>query len=311
MSKKPNIHFILPAGGVRGAFQAGFLYQLFKKYKDHFLIARIDGTSVGALNGFAVINNKIDTLKNIWFNIESINDLFSSWSNSYIFSDYLSYYHGFYKGGLFSNEKLLNLIKDTSENTWNSFPDDYKDKYSCVAVNIGTAKSKYITGSNKHILDYITASASPWVISNPVKIEEQLYADGGLLETYPVDFIDKCDADITLILGYDQEHFSFISRENDNILTYLANLIDISRFNSVNTHKLKEIIKQDSVVALANPMTLLFTDFSKEAITDGFESGIDFANTFFNTYIKDYSDTNFKNMMTSDQNPFEEHYKSK
>ena len=70
MSKKPSIHFILPGGGVRGAFQAGFLYQIFQEYKEHFLIARIDGTSEVALNGFSVINNKIDILKNIWFNIE-------------------------------------------------------------------------------------------------------------------------------------------------------------------------------------------------------------------------------------------------
>ena len=228
MSKKPKIHFILPAGGVRGAFQAGFLHQLFQEHNEYFSIARIDGTSVGALNGFAIINNKIDTLKKIWFNIESINDLFSSWSNSYILPDYLSYYHGFYKGGLFSNEKLHKLIKDTSETIWDSLSEDYKNKYSCAVVNIGTAKSKYVKGSDTNIIDYIVASASPWVISNPVKIEDELYADGGLLETYPIEFIDKCDADITLILGYDQEHFNFISRENDNILTYLANLIDIS-----------------------------------------------------------------------------------
>ena len=32
MNKLPKIHFILPGGGVRGAFQAGFLYTLCKNY---------------------------------------------------------------------------------------------------------------------------------------------------------------------------------------------------------------------------------------------------------------------------------------
>ena len=32
MNKLPKIHFILPGGGVRGAFQAGFLYKLRKIY---------------------------------------------------------------------------------------------------------------------------------------------------------------------------------------------------------------------------------------------------------------------------------------
>ena len=54
MNYIPNIHFILPAGGVRGAFQAGFLHQLFTNYEDKFNIARIDGTSVGSINGFAI-----------------------------------------------------------------------------------------------------------------------------------------------------------------------------------------------------------------------------------------------------------------
>ena len=44
MNKLPKIHFILPGGGVRGAFQAGFLYKLRKIYGDKFEIARIDGT---------------------------------------------------------------------------------------------------------------------------------------------------------------------------------------------------------------------------------------------------------------------------
>ena len=71
----------------------------------------------------------------------------------------------------------------------------------------------------------------------------------------------------------------------NNIFTYLANLIDISRFNSVNTQNIKEIIKREDVIALANPMTLLFTDFSKEAIVDGFEKGEEFADNFYKTYI--------------------------
>ena len=79
----PKIHFILPGGGVRGAFQAGFMYNLFKKYDDQFEIARIDGTSVGSLNGFAIMNKKYENLK-IWLNINNINDLFSNWSDKYL-----------------------------------------------------------------------------------------------------------------------------------------------------------------------------------------------------------------------------------
>ena len=37
----PKIHFILPGGGVRGAFQAGFLYRFFSEYKDKFEVVKI------------------------------------------------------------------------------------------------------------------------------------------------------------------------------------------------------------------------------------------------------------------------------
>ena len=185
-----KIHFILPGGGVRGAFQAGFLYQLFTKYRDTFEIARIDGTSVGSLNGFLVLNN-IEELKNIWLNINSINDLFINWSDQYMIGPLTSMYHGFHNNGLFSNEKIMDNLKLHSQDTWPSYTDEYKNKYSCVVTDMHCASTKYIQGDNEHIIEYITASASPWIISNPVEINGIPYTDGCLLETYPIKHIHK------------------------------------------------------------------------------------------------------------------------
>ena len=58
-----SIHFILPGGGVKGCFQAGFLYKLFTDYSESFSIYRIDGTSVGSINGMATILGEFETLK--------------------------------------------------------------------------------------------------------------------------------------------------------------------------------------------------------------------------------------------------------
>ena len=52
---KKKIHLILPGGGAKGVFQAGFLYRLHKKYNDKFVINYIDSTSVGALNGSLIM----------------------------------------------------------------------------------------------------------------------------------------------------------------------------------------------------------------------------------------------------------------
>jgi predicted acylesterase/phospholipase RssA len=288
----PKIHFILPGGGVRGAFQAGFLYKLFKNFKDSFTIARVDGTSVGSINGFAIMNNDLDKLRVTWHNITGVNDLFDNWSDNPLIGGLSSLYYGYYNSGLFSNSKITGIVKDTYDKNWENYSDTFKQKYSCAVVNLENGRTKYVYGDDPNIIKYITASASPWVISNPVEIEDEQYADGGLLETYPIKHVDKCDADITVIVGYDQEHFKYKSGDNRNLLTYLANLIDIARYNSINTQKLKELIDSQKVVAIANPMTLLFVDFDNEAIKDGFTSGEDFAETFYQTYIKKFNFAN-------------------
>jgi len=285
MNNIPKIHFILPGGGVRGAFQAGFLYKLTKEYSDKFEIVRIDGTSVGSINGFAVMNNDIEKLRETWMNVTNVNDLFDNWSDTPVIGYLSSAYYGYHNSGLFSNSKLKNIIKNTHDTGWEEKNKIEQDKYSCAVVNLENGKTKYVYGSDPNIIDYVTASASPWVISNPVDIDGEQYADGSLLETYPIKHVNKCNANLTVIVGYDQEHFKYVSGDNRNLLTYLANLIDISRFNSLNTHKLKELIDSGEVIGIANPMTMLFVHFDNEAIKEGFRTGEEFAESFYNTYI--------------------------
>ena len=309
MRKFPKIHFVLPGGGIRGAFQAGFLYQLFKTYRKDFDIARVDGASVGSLNGFAIMNEQYDYLKEIWLNITDINDFFDNWSDKYIIGKISSLITGFYNNGFFSHNKMESLIKKTHDENWINFESTYKQKYSCVVVDIEKAAPKYIEGDNNNICQYITASCSPWIVANPVKVDDVLYTDGGLLETYPIKNIGKCDADITVIVGYDQEHFKYIPGENDNIIKYLANLIDVVRFNSRNIIEVREIINSKNVISISNPMKLAFMDFKEtKNIEDGFNMGIDFANTFYESYIKEFDqDINKSEISSENYDPFKKY----
>ena len=232
---KKKIHFILPGGGVRGSFQAGFLYELMTKYKDTFEIYKIDGTSVGAINGIATILDKADVLKEIWLSIKDINDFFGKWSKKPLLGQFYNLYAGFYNNGLYNND-LLTVLLDThlSESLKNS-DQSILEKYSCVVTNIKCAKIEYIQGTHLDLFKYVTASASPWIISNPVSIDDVLYTDGGLLETYPTNNIINSKADLVIIVGFDQEIVRYIEPQCSNILIYLASLIDITRFNSLNS----------------------------------------------------------------------------
>ena len=89
-----SIHFILPAGGVRGSFQAGFLYELFTKHRDSFEIYKIDGTSVGSINGIATLLGQYEVLKNTWLTIKDINDFFGNWCKTPLISKISNLYYG-------------------------------------------------------------------------------------------------------------------------------------------------------------------------------------------------------------------------
>ena len=189
---------------------------------------------------------------------------------------------------MLSNSKIAGLLKNDF-NEWDNYDKNYKDKYSCVCVNLDNAKSEYILGSNNNIREYVKASASPWIVTCPTEIENIKYTDGALLEAYPLKYINKCNADLTVIVGYDQEHLKYKSYKSEDLLNYLANLIDIARFNSLNTLRLQELIKntdQNKIISIANPMKILINDFNKENIIEGFSEGVEFADTFYNTYIK-------------------------
>uniref|UniRef100_A0A6C0IXR4 PNPLA domain-containing protein n=1 Tax=viral metagenome TaxID=1070528 RepID=A0A6C0IXR4_9ZZZZ len=287
MPGKKKIHFILPGGGVRGSFQAGFLHKLFTDYPDTFETYKIDGTSVGAINGVATILNRTDLLKDIWLSIKNINDFFSKWSTNPILGQLYNLYAGFYNNGLYSNDRLTELLeKNLSENLGN-IDSDTLEKYSCVVTNIKDAKIEYINGKTEKLFQYVTASASPWIISNPIKINDILYTDGGLLETYPTNYILTSKADLIIIVGFDQEVVQYLEPTCSNILVYLASLIDITRFNSLNSLNIINYVKEGRCIPITNTMKCSFMNFTPEIIKDGFDHGVEAAEQFYKTYLEE------------------------
>jgi predicted acylesterase/phospholipase RssA len=277
-----TIHFILPGGGLRGSFQAGFLYKLFKDYKNFFKIYKIDGTSVGAINGITIICNKLELLKNTWVKIKNINDFFSNWSNTPIIGGIYNIYYGFYNNGLYNNQLLLDkLTKNLDiENCVNL------NKFSCAVTNVDKANVEYKLGTNKDIIKYVVASASPWIICNPYLINKTCYTDGCVLETYPIKYVSNSKADIIAIIGFDQEMINFEKPDCKNILHFMATLLDIARYNSINSKNLIDLIKNGNCIPITNPMKIVFDKFDHKDIVKGFNQGEEAAEHFFNTYLK-------------------------
>ena len=55
----------------------------------------------------AIMNKQYDNLKDIWLNINTINDLFRNWSDKYIIGRISSCIHGFYNNGIFSKQIII------------------------------------------------------------------------------------------------------------------------------------------------------------------------------------------------------------
>lgn len=280
--KKKSIHFVLPGGGVRGSFQAGFLWCLRTHYYNLYDIYRIDGTSVGALNGFAFIQNDIDKIKTLWFNINSIDDIFNAYSDKPIWGKIKSIYNAFFEKSICTNHGLKNIINNNIDN----ISLDLLKLYNCVVTDIYHGQYEYINGLNNNIVDYIVASASPWIIAPPVSIENNLYIDGGLLQTYPLANIKESNADVKVIVGTDKMHLNKLGMPGTNIFHYLIRLIDISRLNSNNINKLEKYIKKNNIVSIENPLECPFLEFKQENVLDGFNHGIVSAHKFAEKYLK-------------------------
>ena len=277
-----SIHFILPGGGVKGCFQAGFLYHLFKFFPKDFTVYQVDGCSVGALNGFAICGGNIDRLKTIWENIDCMNDIFSCQSNIPIWNGLKTLYKAFYQSGIYCNN-LKQIITNYEYKEPN-----HMNHFNCVCTNIQTGLCEYKKGTNENINQYVYASSNPWIVAAPVSIEEDVYTDGALLETYPIKYITESQADLIVIVGYDEQHFQKSEfEETHNMIYYLARLIDICRNNNTNIEQTKEIITHNkNLVLIESPMKVDTLCFEKEVIQEGFNLGMKTAAKFVLSYLK-------------------------
>ena len=279
--KKKSIHFILPGGGVKGSFQAGFLWCLRTHYENLYTIYQIDGTSVGALNGFAFILHDIEQIRNIWFNINSIDDIFNAYSDKPIWGKIKSIYNGFFEKSVCQNDGLKKIINNNMSN----INTEKLKLYNCVVTDVYHGAYEYINGENNNIVDYIVASASPWIIAPPVPIENHIYIDGGLMQTYPIKNVKTSNADIKLIVGRDSMHCNKLGMPGTNIFHYLIRLIEISRLNNNNITKLQKYIDKYNIIAIDNPLEYPFLEFTQEHVLEGFNKGIESAHIFAEKYL--------------------------
>ncbi|EDM23494.1 patatin-like phospholipase family protein [Caminibacter mediatlanticus] len=156
-----KISLVLSGGGARGYIHIGVIEEL-KKYG--FEIVSISGTSMGAVIGGIEACGKLDEYK--------------KWITSLDFLDLFKFYKPTFK--LDSNK----IFKKLSDIIGNYKIEELPIKYTAVATDLTTKKEVWFQRGN--LLTAMKASSAIPGVFEPVKINNRILVDGGVLNLMPV-----------------------------------------------------------------------------------------------------------------------------
>ena len=241
LHSEEKVGLVLSGGGARGLAHIGIL-----KVIDELGIKvdYIAGTSMGAVvgglyaMGYSAIEIEEMILKN---DFDNIFDEAVSREDLYIgqkrWMPYANYYFDLdnkfrpsLPEALFSGSKLINTLFDytyaaSNINEFNELPIEFK----CVATNIITGKMKVFDKGNLH--EVMRASMSAPSILEPMKLDDELYIDGGIRANLPSEIVKEMGADIIIGLQLSSE---LRSKENlDNLIKVLDQTINFSMTDNV------------------------------------------------------------------------------
>lgn len=167
MLKDKSIGLVLSGGGVRGMAHIG----LIKAMREHQIEAKvISGTSIGALVGALYANG------------HAVEDMLK------FFKEIPLFQYSFFtilKPGLIDTERYVDSFKKFFP--YNSFERLDKPLY-VVATDLLSGKEKVF--STGELIKPLLASAALPPVFSPVEINDGFYADGGIMNNFPKEYVE-------------------------------------------------------------------------------------------------------------------------
>ena len=178
--KKKKVALVLSGGGARGIAHIGVIEELEKQgYEIH----SIAGTSMGALVGAIYAVGKMQEYKTWMCTLDKF-EVFK-------LVDFTLNSGGFIKGNKIF-DKLKDFIPDINI-------EDLEISYSATATDI--INKKEIVFSKGSILEAVRASISIPTVFTPVKTENSLLVDGGVINNLPVNHVKRIKNDILIAVN--------------------------------------------------------------------------------------------------------------
>lgn len=184
---------VLSGGGSKGSYQIG-VWKALRKLKIKYDI--VTGTSVGALNGALMVQNKFHKACKLWKEINMSTLFGEDVQNPKTKKELVKIYRtNFFKNGGMEVVELQNLIdKNINKDTF------FKSKinYGLVTINLSGKKALQLEKSKikqEKLSDYLIASASCYPAFQAKDIDGKKYIDGGMFDNLPINLAVKLGAD--------------------------------------------------------------------------------------------------------------------
>lgn len=199
----PRIGLVLSGGMLKGAYQLGALKSI-SKWIPRGCIKCVSGASIGALNAYAYLTDKLEIAEKLW-NLDP-----QKWGCSNF-------------GRLMKSPHLYALIDQIQDSK------DYIDPLFYIPLlNISTRRLEYINmkrSDPKARTLGLKASITLPPFKHAVRLLDSYYYDGAMIDNIPVNPLVKEDLDYIICIYFDREDFSFENTEFDQKVIRL-NFID-------------------------------------------------------------------------------------
>ena len=179
-----NTALVISSGGARGLAAIGVIEEMERQ---GYVICSIAGCSIGSLIGGMYASGNLNKFKS-WILRLDKRDVFK-------LMDFTFSSRGIIKGKKVF-EELKKIIGDVNI-------EDLRIPFSAVAVNLNNHKEVVFRSGN--LLEAIRASSSIPSIVTPIKKENQMLVDGGILNPLPLSIVEKKEND--LLVGIDLNAF--------------------------------------------------------------------------------------------------------
>jgi predicted acylesterase/phospholipase RssA len=289
-----KVRLILPGGGVRAMFQAGFLKEL--QDSKMFEVEAVYGCSAGALLCPLIAVNRMDIMDELHKTITDIDDIFESWSfipaipgvsknifsgmynglqkilgpNSYL-AKALSMVHLYFNLGMYKKVTLIDSIYNSLSKEERK---EAEKKCNIVAWDIQESKLMWFKG--RELYTAMSASAALYLVVPPVKYKKTYLADGGANDSYAISAIDYNYEGTYIMVDLSTRENKRYEKYPTNAISFIERLWSniFTKFEEENLRETKA--KLGERLLIVRPKRDIFDhnmDITNQKVTEAFSEG--------------------------------------